>query len=125
MSSSSSTASTKKKAKTLKQLGVIKPLAKACAALGIRTPTPVQEACIPRILRGENVIGAAPTGSGKTGTRIRINRFHTHSLARSLRYIYLAAFALPILQQLAKDPYGIFALVLTPTRYVSLFHHHV
>lgn len=39
------------------------------------------------------MIGAAKTGSGKT-----------------------LAFALPILQQLCEDPYGIFALILTPTR---------
>jgi len=39
------------------------------------------------------VIGCAHTGSGKT-----------------------ACFAIPILQKLAKDPYGVFALVLTPTR---------
>ncbi|KAI8912752.1 P-loop containing nucleoside triphosphate hydrolase protein [Gorgonomyces haynaldii] len=40
-----------------------------------------------------DVIGGAKTGSGKT-----------------------AAFALPILQKLAEDPFGVFALVLTPTR---------
>jgi ATP-dependent RNA helicase DDX49/DBP8 len=40
------------------------------------------------------VIGGAPTGSGKT-----------------------ICFALPILQTLSLDPYGIYALVLTPTRY--------
>ena len=40
-----------------------------------------------------NVIGCAHTGSGKT-----------------------ACFAIPILQKLGKDPFGIFALVLTPTR---------
>jgi ATP-dependent RNA helicase DDX49/DBP8 len=39
------------------------------------------------------VIACAKTGSGKT-----------------------AAFALPILEELGKDPYGIFGLVLTPTR---------
>lgn len=39
------------------------------------------------------MIGCAHTGSGKT-----------------------ACFALPILQKLAKDPYGIFGVVLTPTR---------
>ena len=51
------------------------------------------------MLAGRDVIGTAHTGSGKT-----------------------AAFALPILQHLAKDPFGIFALVLTPTRYtVVLF----
>lgn len=39
------------------------------------------------------MIGCAHTGSGKT-----------------------ACFAVPILEQLSKDPFGIFALVLTPTR---------
>lgn len=42
---------------------------------------------------GKDCIGCAKTGSGKT-----------------------AAFALPILHKLSKDPYGIYALVLTPTR---------
>lgn len=42
---------------------------------------------------GEDCIGCAKTGSGKT-----------------------LAFALPILQKLCEDPYGIFALVLTPTK---------
>jgi hypothetical protein len=55
----------------------------------------VQMGCIPAILQGRNVIGTAQTGSGKT-----------------------AAFALPILQHLAKDPFGVFCLVLTPTRWV-------
>lgn len=53
----------------------------------------MQTNCIPQILNGKNCIGAAKTGSGKT-----------------------LAFALPILQKLCEDPYGIFALVLTPTR---------
>jgi ATP-dependent RNA helicase DDX49/DBP8 len=39
------------------------------------------------------VIGCAHTGSGKT-----------------------ACFALPILEKLAKDPFGIFGICLTPTR---------
>lgn len=60
--------------------------------LGIRNPTPIQKGCIASILAGEDCIGAAKTGSGKT-----------------------FAFALPILQNLAEDPYGIFALILTPT----------
>ena len=49
---------------------------------------------------GEDVIGQAKTGSGKT-----------------------AAFALPILEKLAEDPYGVFALVLTPSRYLIIFTH--
>ena len=64
-----------------------------CALLGYKNPTPIQYHCIPRILNGQDVIGCAKTGSGKT-----------------------AAFALPIIQKLSEDPFGIFALVLTPTR---------
>ncbi|XP_049878398.1 probable ATP-dependent RNA helicase Dbp45A [Pectinophora gossypiella] len=73
-------------------LGVKQWLIKQLFSLGIKTPTPIQRGCIPQILAGEDCIGAAKTGSGKT-----------------------FAFALPILQHLAEDPYGIFALVLTPT----------
>ena len=69
----------------------------ACSSLGIRRPTPVQASCIPPILRGRDCIGCARTGSGKT-----------------------AAFALPILQKLAVDPFGVFALVLTPTRELAI-----
>lgn len=74
-------------------LGVQPFLCKALQAMAIRKPTGVQAACIPPILAGADCIGSAQTGSGKT-----------------------IAFALPILQQLAKDPYGFFAIVLTPTR---------
>ncbi|KAI9895612.1 hypothetical protein PsorP6_019637 [Peronosclerospora sorghi] len=74
-------------------LGVDPWLVKRCELLGIRHPTPVQAHCIPPILAGCDVIGCAQTGSGKT-----------------------AAFALPILHTLSKDPYGPFALVLTPAR---------
>ncbi|KAG2764785.1 hypothetical protein JG687_00014104 [Phytophthora cactorum] len=74
-------------------LGVDPWLVKRCELLGIRHPTSVQAHCIPPILAGRDVIGCAQTGSGKT-----------------------AAFALPILHTLSKDPYGPYALVLTPTR---------
>lgn len=59
----------------------------------MKAPTPIQTNCIPAILANRDCIGAAKTGSGKT-----------------------LAFALPIIQKLCEDPYGIFALVLTPTR---------
>jgi ATP-dependent RNA helicase DDX49/DBP8 len=77
----------------LQSLGIADWLVRNCAEMGIRTPTEVQRECIPRVLRGDDVIGQAKTGSGKT-----------------------AAFALPILQKLSEDPYGIFAIVLTPSR---------
>lgn len=57
----------------------------------------MQVACIPPILAGRDVIASAETGTGKTAT-----------------------FLLPILQKLAADPYGIAALVLTPTRELAL-----
>ncbi|CAK1588971.1 unnamed protein product [Parnassius mnemosyne] len=78
--------------KEFAELGVKTWLIKQLFTLGIKTPTPIQKSCIPNILAGDDCIGAAKTGSGKT-----------------------FAFALPILQNLAEDPYGIFALVLTPT----------
>ena len=65
--------------------------------LAITKPTAIQNACIPQILAGKDVIGGAKTGSGKT-----------------------AAFALPILKTLAEDIYGPFALILTPTRELAL-----
>eukprot|EP00163_Fabomonas_tropica_P025131 TRINITY_DN432_c1_g1_i8.p1 TRINITY_DN432_c1_g1~~TRINITY_DN432_c1_g1_i8.p1 ORF type:complete len:463 (+),score=115.50 TRINITY_DN432_c1_g1_i8:324-1712(+) len=68
-------------------------LVKSCHIMGIRHPTPIQQNCVPPILQGRDVIAAAQTGSGKT-----------------------AAFALPILESLAAEPYGVYALVLTPTR---------
>lgn len=74
-------------------LGLSKWLCKTCTIMGLAQPTPIQTKSIPAIRKGLNLIGEAQTGSGKT-----------------------AAFALPILDALGKDPYGIFALVLTPTR---------
>ncbi|XP_039084300.1 probable ATP-dependent RNA helicase DDX49 isoform X1 [Hyaena hyaena] len=74
-------------------LGLSSWLVEQCRQLGLKQPTPVQLGCIPAILEGRDCLGCAKTGSGKT-----------------------AAFVLPILQKLSEDPYGIFCLVLTPTR---------
>lgn len=82
------------RAETFKELGLSDWLCSVCKSLGMSRPTHVQDGCIPAILQGKDVIGLAQTGSGKT-----------------------AAFALPILQRLAKDPYGVYAVVLTPTRW--------
>jgi superfamily II DNA/RNA helicase len=78
-------------------LGLSPPLAHAAAQLGFAAPTPVQQQTIPAVLRGADLLGQAPTGSGKT-----------------------AAFALPLLQQLQQTPpqtpRRVRALVLVPTR---------
>ncbi|KAG6803453.1 ATP-dependent RNA helicase DDX49 isoform X1 [Apis mellifera caucasica] len=78
---------------TFAELNLSSWLVQQCTFMGLKYPTPIQQNCIPRILAGTDCIGCAKTGSGKT-----------------------LAFALPILQKLSEDPYGIFALVLTPTR---------
>merc|ERR1719318_13770 len=78
---------------TFPSLGICSWLQEQLSGLGISSPTPVQAACVPPILAGRDCVGVAKTGEGKT-----------------------LAFALPILQTLSVDPYGIFALVLTPTR---------
>jgi len=62
-------------------------------AIGYVEPTPIQLRTIPLILAGHDVIGGAQTGTGKT-----------------------AAFALPILSQLAQHQPAPRALILEPTR---------
>ncbi|MBI4700617.1 MAG: DEAD/DEAH box helicase [Deltaproteobacteria bacterium] len=81
------------------ELALIEPLLRAVAAEGYETPTPIQQAAIPHVLAGRDVLGCAQTGTGKT-----------------------AAFALPILQRLVaagpvtRGPRHSRVLVLTPTR---------
>jgi ATP-dependent RNA helicase RhlE len=80
--------------KTFEQLGLDPILLRAIQALGYESPTPIQREGIPLMLAGRDVIGTAQTGSGKT-----------------------AAFLLPILQRLHRQPLGkTRVLVLTPTR---------
>jgi ATP-dependent RNA helicase DDX49/DBP8 len=82
---------------TFQELGLIDWICQTCRVMGFKRPTPIQQACIPAILEGRNVMGCAETGSGKT-----------------------AAFALPMLQHLSEDPYGIFGIILTPTRELAV-----
>ncbi|KAF6066813.1 DEAD/DEAH box helicase family protein [Candida albicans] len=65
--------------------------------LGVAKWLTIQSACIPAILKGHDCIGGAKTGSGKT-----------------------IAFAAPMLTQWSEDPFGIFGLILTPTRELAL-----
>ncbi|KAG7353459.1 DNA/RNA helicase, superfamily II, SNF2 family protein [Nitzschia inconspicua] len=80
---------------TFEDLGLAEPLVETCKALGFKSPTPVQRQIIPFLIREQSshVLALAETGSGKT-----------------------AAFALPLLHHLAKDPYGIFGVIVSPTR---------
>jgi ATP-dependent RNA helicase RhlE len=79
-------------------LGLSHQLLKAIEANGYETPTPIQKDAIPYILKGEDLMGLAQTGTGKT-----------------------AAFGLPLVQRLLADPKappprGAQALILAPTR---------
>jgi ATP-dependent RNA helicase DeaD len=82
---------------TFEELGVSEPLTRAVREVGYETPTSIQRRTIPLLLAGRDLIGQAPTGTGKT-----------------------AAFALPILQKLDPMDRRVQALVLTPTRELAI-----
>ncbi|HYV26989.1 MAG TPA: DEAD/DEAH box helicase [Candidatus Eisenbacteria bacterium] len=75
------------------KLGLSAPMMEGVKAMGYVEPTPIQLRAIPLILSGQDVIGSAQTGTGKT-----------------------AAFALPILSQLGHHSRETRLLVLEPTR---------
>ena len=80
------------------QTGLADAQLRVCESLGYSKPTPIQSKCIPLILSGEDVIGCAETGTGKT-----------------------AAFLLPVIHNLsAQTRPGIRVLVLAPTRELAL-----
>ena len=53
---------------TFQELGVSPALCEALRKKDIREPLEIQTACIPRLLEGKNILGQAPTGTGKTLT---------------------------------------------------------
>ena len=77
---------------TFCDLGVSEALAGVLADKNIKEPTPIQQQAIPKILAGTDILGVAPTGTGKT-----------------------LAYLLPILMQLDKDRRETQAVVLAPT----------
>ena len=64
---------------------------------GITEPTPIQNQAIPALLAGKDVVAKAQTGTGKT-----------------------LAFLLPILEKLNPDATHVQALIITPTRELSI-----
>jgi len=72
-------------------------LTQAITELGFSEPTPIQSAIVPLMLAGNDVIGQAQTGTGKT-----------------------AAYALPILQNLVHSQNGVGYLIVVPTRELAL-----
>jgi ATP-dependent RNA helicase RhlE len=79
------------------ELGLAPELRTAVAEMGWTHPTPIQAAIIPPALEGHDVVGLAETGSGKT-----------------------AAFALPLVQRLGPPKGWPRALILSPTREITL-----
>ncbi len=80
------------------EMGLPGPLVKRLANSGITEPTPIQTHAIPHALDGEDVMGLAQTGTGKT-----------------------AAFGLPLLAKLMEQrgkpaPKSVRSLILAPTR---------
>ena len=79
---------------TFDQFALTPALREGVKAAGYVTPTPIQTKALPLALAGDDVLGLAQTGTGKT-----------------------AAFVLPTLQRLASGPKGrLRALVVAPTR---------
>ena len=81
---------------SFEELGLNMSIVKAVKEVGMENPFPIQEHCIPLILKGKDVIGQAHTGTGKT-----------------------AAFSLPILNRV-KSRGPIQALVIVPTRELAI-----
>lgn len=73
------------------------PLVRVLDELGYETPTPIQLQAIPHLLKGLDLLGHAPTGTGKT-----------------------AAFALPLLSRIDLDDKNVQVMTLTPTRELAI-----
>lgn len=85
-----------------RSLAIIEPILQAIEEEGYQTPTPIQAEAIPLILDGNDLLGCAQTGTGKT-----------------------AAFAIPVLQLLNavktnEKKRKIRSLIITPTRELAI-----
>jgi ATP-dependent RNA helicase DeaD len=74
-------------------LGIDEIALNAIAALGYTEPTPIQAAALPRLLEGEDLIGLAQTGTGKT-----------------------IAFGIPLARSIDPNRNEVQAVVMVPTR---------
>lgn len=79
------------------ELALSAPVQKAIDAVGYEQPSPIQAASIPHLLNGDDLLGVAQTGTGKT-----------------------AAFALPLLSKVDLKKKSPQILVLAPTRELAI-----
>lgn len=87
---------------TFQELNIIEPILRALQEKGYTNPTPIQEDAIPVVLKNQDMLGLAQTGTGKT-----------------------AAFSIPIIQHLYQNKISgrkreIRALIITPTRELAI-----
>jgi ATP-dependent RNA helicase DeaD len=82
---------------TFRDLRIAEPLIAALDEIGYETPTPIQAQAIPPLINGQDLLGHAPTGTGKT-----------------------AAFALPLLSRLDMQSKAVQIMTLTPTRELAI-----
>jgi ATP-dependent RNA helicase DeaD len=82
---------------SFRELNIAAPLLKALDEIGYETPTPIQAQAIPYLLDGQDLLGHAPTATGKT-----------------------AAFVLPLLSRLDMHSNRIQIMTLTPTRELAI-----
>jgi ATP-dependent RNA helicase DeaD len=82
---------------TFESLGLEPDLLHSVVDVGYEEPTPIQARTIPALLKGQDIVAQAQTGTGKT-----------------------AAFALPILQRIDTEITSVQALILLPTRELAI-----
>ena len=82
---------------SFRDLKLSEPLIAALDEIGYETPSPIQSQAIPHLLQGFDLLGHAPTGTGKT-----------------------AAFALPLISRLDPNSNKVQVLTLTPTRELAI-----
>jgi ATP-dependent RNA helicase DeaD len=82
---------------SFESLNLLPALVQTLEQLGYEAPSPVQAQAIPHLLAGDDILGHAPTGTGKT-----------------------AAFALPLLSRLDLKKKHVQIMVLAPTRELAI-----
>ncbi|MHB9094833.1 MAG: DEAD/DEAH box helicase [Eubacteriales bacterium] len=82
---------------TFYEMGLSHPVIRATVDMGFEETTPIQEQTIPALMAGQDIIGQAQTGTGKT-----------------------AAFGIPLVEKIEIETETIKGLVVTPTRELAV-----